>query len=78
MISSINISKNEQRNFNFYTKTHLFFSKTQQLKEEIKKSKSFLNKIKLLSQFLYLKVIQKIPITNTLFFDKTANRIFEI
>ncbi|MBR3627769.1 MAG: nucleotidyltransferase family protein, partial [Elusimicrobia bacterium] len=78
IISSIKISKEEQKNFNFYTKTHLAFSKAQQLKREITKCKHFSNKIKLFSQFLYLKIIQKTPIINTLFFDKTASRIFKI
>ena len=78
VISSINISEKEQKDFDFYTKTHLFFSKAQQIKEEIIKSKGFLNKIKLFNRFLYLKIIQKTPIISTLFFDKIANRIFKI
>lgn len=77
IIHSIKISKQEEKDFDFYTKTHLFFSKAQQLKVQIKKVK-FLNKIKFIYQFLYLKIIQKTPIINTLFFNKTANRIFKI
>ncbi len=77
IISSIKISEQEEKDFNFYTKKHLFFSKAQQLKEQIQKTKNF-KKIKLFSIFLYLKIIQKTPIINSLFFDKTANRIFKI
>ena len=79
ILSSINISEQEYNNFNFYTKKHLFFSKAQKLKIQIKSKKiSNVNIIKLSSQFLYLKIIQKVPIINTLFFDKVANRIFKI
>ncbi len=80
VISSINVSEQEYKNFNFYTKKHLFFSRAQQLKKQIKSKKSseIFHIIKLSSQFLYLKIIQKVPIINTLFFDKVANRIFKI
>ena len=80
IISSMKISKQEEKDFNFYTKTNLFFSKTQQIKNEIKNKKnlSIFYKIKLINQFLYLKIIQKTPIIKNLFFDKTANRIFKI
>lgn len=78
VISSINISKQEYKNFNSYTKKHLAFSKGQQLKKEIIKCKNISYKIRFFSCFLYLKIIQKVPIINTLFFDKTVNRIFKI
>ena len=78
ILSSINISEKQQKDFNFYTKTHLFFSKAQQLKIKMRKCRSFSDGINLFSRFLYLKMIQKIPVINNLFFEKVADRMFEI
>ena len=77
VLSSIKISKQEEKEFGFYTRTHLFFSRARQLKAEMK-NKKMLSNIKLFVQFLYLKIIQKVPIINTLFFDKVADRMFKI
>lgn len=80
ILSSINISEQEYKSFNSYTKKHLFFSRAQQLKAKMKTTKmsEFFTVIKLMSEFIYLKIIQKVPIINTLFFDKVADRIFKI
>ena len=77
ILSLINISEKEEKKFNFYTRTHLAFYKAQQLKIAIKKAGGF-NKIKLIYQFLYLKIVQKMPVINSLFFDKTIDRIFKV
>ena len=77
IISAICLSEKEQKNFDFYIKTHLFFSKAQHLKIQIKQA-TFFNKLPFVYQFLYLKIIQKIPIIKNLFFDKVANRMFKI
>ena len=84
VISSIIIS-NQEQNINYtYTKKHLFINKTQKLKQQAreliksKKISDIFYIINLLSQFLYLKVIQKVPVIKSLFFDKVANRMFKI
>lgn len=84
IISSIQISGQENKFFHAYTKKHLFFSKAQQLKEQVRdmvkgnEKFNFFLALKLTSRFFYLKIIQKTPVINSLFFDKVANRIFEI
>lgn len=84
IISSIHISEAENKVFNAYTKKHLFFNKAQQLKEQVRdmvkgnEKFDFFLTLKLTSRFLYLKIIQKTPVINSLFFDKVANRIFKI
>ncbi len=79
LISSIQISKREQKDFNLYTKNHLCFYRAQEIIKEIriKEKSDFFGKTKLFAQFLYLKIIQRVPIINTLFFEKMANKMFE-
>ena len=84
VISSINISKREYDSNNAYIKKHLFFGKAQQLREQVRdmlkgnKKFDFFLATKLTVRFLYLKTIQKVPVINTLFFNKVANRMFGI
>ncbi|MBO7611848.1 MAG: nucleotidyltransferase family protein [Elusimicrobia bacterium] len=84
ILSSINISKQEYDINDSYTKKHLFFHKAQQLKCQAreliigKKISDIFSIINLLSQFLYIKIIQKTPIIKSLFFNKVANRMFKI
>ena len=84
VISSIKVSKQEYDINNAYTKKHLFFGKTQQLRDQVRdivkanKKIDFILVLKLTSQFFYLKIIQKTPIIKSLFFDKVANRMFGI
>ncbi len=84
IVSSINISEREYKINSDYTKKHLFFGKAQQLRDLVrshvkgKEKFDFFIVAKATFQFFYLKIIQKVPIINTLFFDKTANRLFKI
>ena len=84
VISSISITKQENKNFQAYTKKHLFFSRAQELKEQVRgmvkgnEKFDFFLAVKLTSRFFYLKMIQKTPVIKSLFFDKVANRIFKI
>lgn len=84
IISSITISKQENKFFQSYTKKHLFFNKAQQLKEQVRRMVKgnekfdFFLTTKLTLQFFYLKIIQKTPIIKSLFFDRAANRMFKI
>ncbi len=80
IISSINVSKQDNKNFLAYTKKLLFCCKTQHLKEQVRdyikgnKNFDFFRVTKLTIKFFYLKIIQKTPII----FDKVANRMFGI
>ena len=84
IISSINVSKQEYDINVAYTKNHLFFGKAQHLREQLinmvkgNENFNFFLALKLICQFLYLKIIQRIPIINYFFFNIVANRMFKI